>query len=870
MRVILTHNQADFDALASLIGAHKLYPDAVPVLPARLNRNVREFVSLYQSGLPVKHIEDVAFKEVDEVILVDTQRLPEVKGLRRDVPQRIIDHHPPLKTYPPDSPHIVDTCGATVTLLVEQMQARGLTLETLEATLLALGVYEDTGALTYGTTTPRDTRAAAWLQEQKAVLDTVRRFLTPPLSPEQLEIYDYLLTNSDTRTLNGYPITIGLITLKRDVNEINGVAHRLRDTLDPAALFVVAGLPRYVQLIARSSEDSVDVGEIARHFGGGGHSRAAAASIEDLSAQDVVNRLWEMLPARIRPLVSVGDLMSHGVRTVQADAKIGGLISELRRVGHEGYPVLDSGRVVGLLTRRDADRAVEHGMGSAHVRDVMSAGTHTLTPQDSVSALEQMIVESGWGQIPVTDTQGTLIGIVTRTDLIKHWAQTHPTVTAKPTRIETNKIVSVLGGDTAALIQTIGHFAQEHSVNLYMVGGVVRDLLLNRPNYDIDFVVEAGSKLTAIAFARQLEMHYGGHVSAHEPFGTAKWRLAPEVAEAIGIAPESLPHHIDFAMSRNEFYEHPTALPTVYAGSIKLDLLRRDFTINTLAVQISPAYAAGRVLDFYGGVSDLERGLVRVLHSLSFVDDPTRILRAVRFVHRLGFQIEPRTAELIATARPMLRRITGERVRNELTLLFKEARPEPALIDLQTRECLTAIHPALVLDAAFTQYMAQARALGEQWLGQPFDLVALYWHLLLAAVPPDAIQEVCERLLINQTETRSITDMVKLRHMPGPLEQPDAKPSQIVERLDNVSDLALLAVWLITHDARIMQYVTVWRGIKPMLTGRDLKARGVLIGPAFGFILHKLRAARLDGEVTDEAGERALLEKIIDAGHTPK
>src|SRR5262249_31707917 len=154
--------------------------------------------------------------------------------------------------------------------------------------------------------------------------------------------------------------------------------------------------------------------------------------------------------------------------------------------------------------------------------------------------------------------------------------------------------------------------------------------------------------------------------------------------------------HIDFAMARSEFYEYPTALPTVSSGTIEQDLHRRDFTINTLAVQVSPTF--GRVLDFYGGLSDLQAGLIRVLHDLSFEDDPTRILRAARFETRLGFQIEPHTAELIQTALPMLRRITGERVRNELLLLLREKQPERGLLALQSRGGLEAIHPAFKLD----------------------------------------------------------------------------------------------------------------------------------------------------------------------------
>ena len=222
---------------------------------------------------------------------------------------------------------------------------------------------------------------------------------------------------------------------------------------------------------------------------------------------------------------------------------------------------------------------------------------------------------------------------------------------------------TVLGQEAAAHIQMVAKRAQQaDAVNVYLVGGVVRDLLLGRANFDIDFVVEGN----AIEFAEGLQGQQGGQLTAFKPFGTAKWKPTGE-NEALG--------HIDFASARYEFYEHPTALPTVYDSSIKLDLQRRDFTINTLAVQISPVSMFGRVVDFYGGVRDLEAKLIRVLHTLSFIDDPTRILRAFRFERRLGFKIEERTAELVQTALPMLGRITGERLRmNSIYCLKKTNR----------------------------------------------------------------------------------------------------------------------------------------------------------------------------------------------------
>ena len=205
---------------------------------------------------------------------------------------------------------------------------------------------------------------------------------------------------------------------------------------------------------------------------------------------------------------------------------------------------------------------------------------------------------------------------------------------------------------------------------LYAVGGFVRDLLLAQPNFDLDLVVEGD----AIRLAQELVAATGGRLRSHRRFGTAKWILPAELAGENGQLPDSL----DFVTARTEFYEHPTALPTVERSSIKQDLHRRDFTINTLAVRLTPD-RWGELLDFYGGREDLEDGVIRVLHSLSFVEDPTRILRAARFEQRFDFEIEPRTEELIGDALDLLDRVSAERVRHELELILAEAEPERAL-----------------------------------------------------------------------------------------------------------------------------------------------------------------------------------------------
>ena len=861
MKLILTHPNADFDAAAATLAASKLYPDAIPVLPERLNRNVRHFMMLYRNGLNFVHESDLDARNVKQVVLVDTQRLPTIKGVKANTPQIIIDHHQPHYTAPNA---VSEPVGAATTLLIERIQQEHIPINSLEATLLALGIYEDTGSLAYGTTTPRDIQAAAWLLEQNADLDTVRRFLTPPLTDEQQALFDQLLVSTESRAIHGHTITVGAVKIDHEVEQISSVAHRLRDMLEASALFIAVQMPEKLLLVCRATDDTLDVGAIARQLGGGGHERAAAATIYDKSLDEVLETLWSLVHTHIRPMVKVADLMSYGVQTVRPDQQVGEVVGQLRRIGHEGFPVVEGGRVVGLLTRREVDRAIEHGLNHLTIREIMTSGEVTLRPQDSALMLEQVMVESGWGQIPVLDDEDRLIGIITRTDLITHWAHAHPTTPAADARLTLEQITGVLGASAARLIDTVSQQAQEMNLSLYLVGGVVRDLLLKRRNLDIDFVVEN----QAIDLVKSLSSRYGGEIHSFHPFGTAKWVLDEQVAQRLEADDAAFPPHLDFATARNEFYETPTALPTIYRSSIKLDLQRRDFTINALAVRLSPRSTAGRILDFYGGQDDLQKGLIRVLHSLSFVDDPTRILRAVRFQHRLKFTIEPRTAELIDTALPMLRRITGERVRNELDLLLREDHPEQALLILQARGVLQAIHPAFKLPADITRDFEAVRRPQPPWkLSEPPTTADLYWHVIASAIPVETLPDLCERLLFGRRKAQALLHSARLvQH--DVLRHPEMRPSQVVDALESAPETALLAAWLLVNEPlvreRIERYMQEWRHIQPTTTGHTLRAMGLPPGPCYSVILNRLRDARLDGQADSGDDEQHLLKQWVE------
>jgi tRNA nucleotidyltransferase (CCA-adding enzyme) len=859
MHLIVTHDNADFDAIASLLGAAKLYADALPVLPRRVNRNVRDFLHLYWDEFPLILPQDVPSHksvQVARVTLVDSQHLPSLKGMTDRTQIHVIDHHALSRELPPGTQSIVQSTGATATLMVEEIQRQHIRLTPHEATLLLLGIHEDTGSLTYSSTKSRDVRAAAWLMEQNASLDTVRQFLNYPLSDSQRALYDRLAKAFETHEIEGRTVMIAAAQAEGYVEEISTLAHKLRDLFEPDALFLVVGMEDHTQLVARSTTDAIDVGMIASHFGGGGHPRAAAALIRHVNLSQIRGQLLDTLHLHVRPSTTVGQIMSHGVRTLAPTDTVTEAAAVMTRYGHEGFPVVENGEIVGVLTRREIDKALHHKLGGTAIYQFMHKGRFFVTPGDSVEKLQDLMTREGLGQVPVIDDD-EIIGIVTRTDLIKLWAE--PAVSSSRADEINERLATAIPKPLLNLLRESGHLAASHGSSLYIVGGFVRDLLLGTPTLDIDLVVEGD----AIGLARRLARHYGGRVRSHQRFGTAKWLISDSQ-----ISPDSqIPPSLDFVTARTEFYKHPTALPEVERSSIKQDLHRRDFTINTLAIQLDPD-SFGELFDFYGGENDLQQGLIRVLHSLSFVEDPTRMLRAARLEQRLGFRIEARTEELMRDALDLLDRVSGERVYHELQLIFREANPERPLLRLADLGVLCQIHPDLSMDEWVIQRFQEIRTGLDNtpWARvEPGD--THYLGLLTFRLAAESLEEIISRLRIRAEDADTLRQVQLLKsHLPW-LNRA-RRPSQLQHLLEPFDSEALLVSWLACEDeiarAQLTQFQRELRGVEPIIDGHYLREEfNLRPSPLYRQILDHLRDARLDGEVITLADEHALAERWL-------
>lgn len=859
MHLIITHDNADFDAIASLLGAAKLYPGALPVLPRRVNRNVRDFLHLYWEEFPLVWPQDVParkFRKLTRVTLVDSQHIPSLKGLDDKTQFHVIDHHALTRDLPPGTRTTLQSTGATATLMVDEIQHQHIRLTSNEATLLLLGIYEDTGSLTYSSTTPRDVRASAWLMEQSASLDIVRQFLNYPLSDNQRALYTRLTDAFETHEIEGRTIVLALAQADGYVEEISTLAHKLRDLFEPDALFLVVAMEDHTQLVARSTTDAIDVGAIATHFGGGGHPRAAAALIRHVNLPQIHDQLLNTLQHHVRPSITVGQIMSHGVRSLAPTDTVSEAAAVMARYGHEGFPVVEDGDIVGVLTRREIDKALHHKLGGTAIYQFMRKGQFFVAPQDSVEKLQDLMTREGLGQVPVVDNS-ELIGIVTRTDLIKLWSEPPPHSRADEIA---ERLATAVPPALLDLLREAGRLADEQGGSLFIVGGFVRDLLLGTPTLDIDLVVEGD----AIGLARRLAQRYGGRVRSHQRFGTAKWLTAD-----FQISPDSdIPYALDFVTARTEFYEHPSALPEVERSSIKQDLHRRDFTINTLAIQLDPD-RFGELLDFYGGENDLQRGLIRVLHSLSFVEDPTRMLRAARLAQRLHFRIEARTEELLRDALDLLDRVSGERIYHELHVIFRESRPERTLLHLADLGVLRQIHPDLQMDDWIAQRFNETRTGLDNtpWARtRPEDIH--YLGLLTFRLSAKSLGEIVDRLRIRAEDALTLQHMQTLKSYLPQLGHP-RRPSQLHNLLEPFGSEALLVGWLACEDeiarAQLAQFQRELRGVEPIIDGHYLRREFDLRpSPLYRQILDHLRAARLDGRVITLEEEHALAKRWLE------
>ncbi len=879
MDVITTHLNADFDGLASMVAARKLYPNAVLVFPGGAQEHVRAFLSVHD--LRITRLKDLDLSKVTRLVLVDTQepdRLGPLKELceKPGLPVHIYDHHPEESEEASEAEglrperRVVERVGATTTLLVERLKADNIPLTPFEATVLALGLYEETGSLAYTSTTPRDLEAAAQVLRAGADLTIVSDTLQSHLDPEQVALLNDLLQASETYYLEGRKVLLTSSAYDRYHGDLSGVVHKLAELEGLDAVIAAIVMDEKVEIIGRSRRPEIDVGWVAREFGGGGHAVAASASVKGQTLVEVRERLADLLTERYRPTLLAKDVMTKPVISIGQDTTVLEAERMLTKYQINVLPVRqEHDRYLGLLSRETVQKALFHKLGKTALSDVVTTDAYTANPHTPFREIETHMIERNQRFVPILEDH-KVVGVITRTDLLR---TLHDDVMASarargkgeavpPSTFRRNlrgRIEQGLPKRLVQLLKLAGQCAEQSGVSVFAVGGFVRDLLLGRSNLDVDLVVEGDG----IAFARSMAREAGATVKAHERFGTA-----------ILLAPDGL--KLDVATARTEYYEYPTALPTVERSSLKKDLYRRDFTINALAIWLNtPQF--GDLIDFYGGQRDLNEKTIRALHSLSFVEDPTRVFRAIRFEQRFGFRLGKETLALIKGAEKMelFHRLSSARLFQELVLILSEEEPRKAIARLAELRLLRFIHPGLAKAPQLTPVLkAVEDSLGWYkllYLDRPVDAWVVYLMALVDCLPRKAIGETLRRLRVPQREAEKVrAGRFESQRLLRQLQKRAApRPAEVYRLLEGQSDETLLFLMAKAKSESVKRHIsaflTVYQKVKPSLTGSDLKSMGLKPGPLYKRLLNRLLDARLNGEVRTEADERKLVTQLVHA-----
>lgn len=854
MQIITTHVNTDFDALASLVAAKKLYPQAKAVLTTRQNQRVKDFLSIYRDAFDLTLDRTIDWEKVTDIILVDVAALQRVSPLAKKINLNnlkvtIYDHHPPKPTDLSKDAGEIEAVGATITLLVEKIQRRQIDLTPLEATLFGLGVYTDTGFFTYKHTTARDLKVASYLLEKGMNLNIVRRFTEQSLIPEQQQLLDELFHQATLFEINGLDIVLSQTVLDDYVGGLALVTEKMLQINGAAAVINVVEMNGRIYIVGRASSPRVSLLPILKKWGGGGHRQAGSALVRDKSVQEIYEAIRANLELILLPAIRAKDIMSYPVKTITSDTRIERAGHLMYRYGHSGYPVVDDGHLVGLITRRDLDKAIHHGLGHAPVKAYMSTNLITIEPTDTLEEIQQAVIEHNVGRLPVL-SDGKLVGILTRTNIIEaiHSEGADPSMDDhNVSLIEENiqeKMADQLPRDIYQLLIGIGEIADQTSMNAYLVGGIVRDIFLERPNDDIDIVVEGNG----IYFAEQLQRKHGGEIIAHADFGTSTWQHPSGQS-------------IDIASSRLEYYDQPASLPDVELSTLNEDLYRRDFTINAMAICLN-SEQFGRVVDPFSGQKDLLKKEVKILHNLSFVEDPTRIFRAVRFETRFDFKMDEQTKKLAIQSIDKIKNLSKNRILNEMERLFAEIEPAQVIRRLFTVNFWQQFNISKSVQDTCEQHVGRLKKYLQNSsqnesvfkVSETFHyfLVPFYYGNQLSTAYTFALKRP-ERKLIKEIKHIVEASIIEYRAL-----------GDIHRQLKNVRDETILfvAAGEAYDEKLLLDYLSKRRKMPAYLSGEDLLETGLKQGPIYANLLFQLEIEILNGQIQSREGAlRWLKEK---------
>jgi tRNA nucleotidyltransferase (CCA-adding enzyme) len=835
------HQDPDFDAVGSLIAAWYLYRqqgvDLILGFSGSPDRSVRRFWEEHQADLP-KLLPDhtllpllESHLQLGNLVVVDTARPARLGAYARLIErfQSIIawDTHPPT---PDDLPRAtIPPAGSCTAALVEALHRTGIQPSATAATLMLLGIHADTGHFTFGSTSALDHRGAGHCLEWGADPTKVARFLPRGFTSNQLELLSRLATAAHVAKDACVELTISALELDEFADDAASLVAALREAESWPALVALMASGNKVHVIGRSTGE-IDVGGLMRALGGGGHAAAASAILTGLGLSDARRLVLETARDVLGGARKARDRMVANFVWAYEDNSVAEIADLLHRHRLNAVPLCTRSEPpiwTSQINRQELDAAQRHGLGARPAREVAGDAPGWVSPDLDLIRVRDVMLR-GRGRIWLVGENGRAEGLLTRTTVLR--ASLEPTLAPKRGIPQASLIRGLIRqglGPLWPIVEEAGKLAVSSGFGLHMVGGAVRDLLLERPAQDVDLVVDGPGG--APAFAAVLADKLGGTYLAHPAFLTAKW-----------YPPNGKPT-IDLATARSERYVGRAHLPEVSPAALEQDLFRRDFTVNAMAVAMR-SDQLGNLVDPYGGWTDLKDGILRVLHGLSFQDDPTRAFRAARFCARFDLRLAPGTRALLqgALQSGAFRLLGIERLGHELERILREALPEPALVLLRDWNLTSLIHPKLEVDRSFLHRLRSVR--DQRVEGLSADDSSALWLVFADALPPEARPGLLRLVPTDRHgQRRFVESPEKIRHVMSRLARARTAGGAglALSSLDKVEQRTLFGLARAERPEadRTQQWIDWWitegAGLVPMISGQDLVAAGYPPGPTF-------------------------------------
>lgn len=874
MELVLCHRNMDFDCLASQLAVAKLHPAArlVPAFP--LSQRLKSFLSLYRDHLPVVDLQYIDWEAVKHVYIVDCQKTDRLDDRARkhflDFAESgtytIFDHHEvePGSLIEGASPNsIVKKTGSAASILVEKLKEQKIKLTGFEATVIAAGIYEDTGCLTHLGTCELDALGVAYCLSQGANLERINHLIRPGFNEHQIALYEKLKSKEENFTLAGTQFTVCCGETDRFIDGLSEISSKLLENTASDALVTMVAMKDRIHVVGRSESALFDLRGLAQMLGGGGHSGAISAVVRGTALEELRERVIRFFKYEMNAERTAANVMSTPVHTIHPDIDMDEAGRIMLRYSTDGLVVMDKEEIVGIVSKRDVDKARHHKLGHAPVCGFMSHPVITVRTESPLSQIQSIMVAEDIGRLPVLDGEGKLAGIVGRRELLHalygdddNGDQAAARIAPRLAVIDADKLTERTEPELLKLYREIGSVAAELGMVAYLVGGSVRDLILDRQNFDIDFVVEEGSaRKLASALSERAPQRYE-LVVEHARFDTATlYTHLPERRE------------LDIATARTEYYEYPAALPTVEPSSLQQDLFRRDFTINALALCLHPDRFYD-IVDYFNGLGDMKARHLRILHPFSFIEDPTRMVRAARFAARLNFHLEARTKRQAERAIQLgiLDNLGGVRLKEELRLILESDNRIAALDMLaELGGGLRFLDAAIDYNDRVRLHLRRARKLLTNYpLSRPYTV---YLGVLLHTLSESALGATLTRLHLSDEEKNWIIDSKRILQGLSEL-QSCSSPSDLYRVLHGHNEHSLaIAVSVAAAGSRLRRNIRTYfeelKDVKTSLRGNDLIAMGIPQGPEIGRILSILLFARLDGELSSAEEERTFVQGLI-------